>query len=119
MGFPPPTRDPPGANDLAPDLVLIFEESLRTRPLPSDALGHSGAVLVNGKVVYSMAGWIVATHPGACGLCGADFQAGAEIVRVSAHVSGGNWASTCCAAKAEEMSGYWERFPNAPRRSTR
>ena len=53
---------------------------------------------------------------GACSLCGAKFDLGANIIRVSAHNFGGNWASTCCAATAEEMSGYWERFPNAPRR---
>ena len=76
------------------------------------------AVIVNGKVVYSKVGWIAAAHPGACALCGANFDVGADIIRVSAHDFGGNWASTCCAASAEEASGYWERFPNAPRKST-
>jgi hypothetical protein len=74
-------------------------------------------VIVNGKVVYSKAGWILAAHPGACSLCGAEFDVGTDIIRVSAHKSGGNWASTCCAETAEEMSGYWELFPIAPRRS--
>lgn len=76
------------------------------------------AVIVNGKAVYSKVGWIAAAQPGACALCGVNFDVGADIIRVSAHAYGANWASTCCAASAEKASGYRERFPNAPRKST-
>ena len=104
-------------------LPRMNSTAFRIEPLAQPArvswpAGIMVAVIVNGKVVYSKVGWIAAAHPGSCGLCGANIDVGADIIRVSAHHLGGNWASTCCAARAEEASGYWERFPNAPRRST-
>lgn len=74
-------------------------------------------MMVNGRIVYSQAGWIAAGLPGVCTLCSAPFDAGARIIRVAAHIAGGNWASTCCAAAAEDRSGHWELRPNAPRES--
>lgn len=49
-------------------------------------------MIVNGKVVYSKG--VAAAHPGSCGLCGANFDVGGDIIRVSAHGFGGNVAST-------------------------
>lgn len=74
-------------------------------------------MLIDGRIVYSRAGWIEAALPGTCALCGADVPAGARIIRVAAHTHGGNWASTCCAARAEDLSGHWLLRPNAPRES--
>ncbi len=74
-------------------------------------------MLIDGHIIYSRPGWVTAAHDGSCSLCGAPFTAGARIIRVSAHTHGGNWASTCCAAAAEEASGHWHLRPNAPRES--
>lgn len=74
-------------------------------------------MMVNGKVVYSRAGWVTAQFDSTCCLCGSPVVEGAKVIRVAAHVNGGNWAGTCCAAEAEELSGFWEFRPNAPRES--
>lgn len=74
-------------------------------------------MIVNGRVIYSLAGWIECRLPGACFLCGKPFDAGAKVIRVGAQSVGGKWASNCCAARAEELSGHWLLRPNAPKES--
>ena len=74
-------------------------------------------MIVNGRIIYSRAGWIRGQHAGTCCLCGKPYQPGDKVIRVAAHHHGGNWAATCCAAAAEERSGYWHYRPNAPKES--
>ncbi len=75
-------------------------------------------MIVNGRVIYSLAGWINAQYAGSCALCGAPFDPGARILRVNARGVGSQYAGTCCAAAAEEASGHWHFRPNAPRESS-
>lgn len=74
-------------------------------------------MIVNGRIIYSRVGWIDAQYTGACALCGDLFDAGARILRVNARTVGSQYASTCCAADAEDASGHWELRPNSPRES--
>lgn len=74
-------------------------------------------MMLNGRVVYSTAGWIEGRIAGACWLCGKPFDVGAKVIRVGAQSVAGKWASTCCAARAEDLSGHWLLRPNAPRES--
>lgn len=93
--------------------VIGMGGGLDAHPRP----GKNAQVIVNGKVVYSRAGWILARAGGACALCGSRFSEGDQIVRVAAHVAGQNWAAACCATLAEDLSGYWDLHPQAPRLS--
>jgi hypothetical protein len=63
-------------------------------------------VIVDGRVVYGRAGWVRAQYDDTrCALCGEPIAAGADIIRVSAHVRGGNWAGRCCEVAAVFRSG--------------
>lgn len=73
-------------------------------------------MIIAGQIIYSFRGWIVARHHGQCGLCGATISPGQDILRVSAG-AGPQYAGTCCAVVAEDLSGHWLLRPGAPRRS--
>ena len=75
-------------------------------------------MIIAGRVIYSMQGWVTAQLDGRCCLCRRTLNAGDQVIRVSAQQDGRNWAGTCCADTAEDLSGHWLLEPNAPRHQT-
>ena len=72
-------------------------------------------MIANGQIVYSTSGWIRSRYDSACCLCGRRTHADDLVIRVCAATRGGQWAGTCCAEDAEDLSGYWALRPQAPR----